>query len=99
MSGLSGTSSYAVFVYLCICICLFVLETLGNINFDILGPRAFRKCIIFMVYHTVDMSPCGTDKRRQTREDKASQPLDGGGLSFAISQKWRSNKIKAFISC
>merc|ERR1712173_111461 len=32
-----------VFVYLCICVCVFVHETLGNISFDILGPRAFRK--------------------------------------------------------
>ena len=49
MLGLSGTSSYAVFVYLCICICVFVHETLGNISFDILGPRAFRKYIVCMV--------------------------------------------------
>ena len=46
MLGLSGTSSYAVFVYLCICICVFVHETLGNISFDILGPRAFRKYMV-----------------------------------------------------
>ena len=49
MLGLSGTSSYAVFVYLCICICVFVHETLGNISFDILGTRAFRKCMVCMV--------------------------------------------------
>ena len=30
-------------LYLCICICVFVCETLSNISFDILGPRAFRK--------------------------------------------------------
>ena len=46
MLGLSGTSSYAVFVYLCICICVFVHETLGNISFDILGPIAFQKCMV-----------------------------------------------------
>ena len=34
-------------------------------------------------HHTVEMLPCGTDKRR-TREDKATQPLDDGRLSFAI---------------
>ena len=38
MLGLSGTSLYAVFV--------FVYETLGNISFDILGPRAFRKYMV-----------------------------------------------------
>ena len=48
MLGLSGTSSYAVFVYLCICICVFEYETLGNISFDILGPRAFRKYMVCM---------------------------------------------------
>ena len=37
------------FLYLCICICVFVRETLGNISFDILGPRAFRKCMVCMV--------------------------------------------------
>ena len=37
-------------------------------------------------HHTVEMSPCGTDGRtneRRTREDKATQPLDAGRLSFA----------------
>ena len=43
-----------VFVYLCICvfvylcICVFEYETLGNISFDILGPRAFRKYMVCM---------------------------------------------------
>ena len=49
MLGLSGTSSYAVFVYLCICVCVFVHETLGNISFDICGPRALRKCMVCTV--------------------------------------------------
>merc|ERR1719430_3010918 len=31
------------------CICVFVYETLGNISFDILGPRAFRKYMVCMV--------------------------------------------------
>ena len=35
-------------------------------------------------HHTVEMLPCGTDGRR-TREDKATQPLDAGRLSFAKS--------------
>ena len=46
MLGLSGTLSYAVFVYLYLCICVFVYETLGNVSVDILGPRAFRKCMV-----------------------------------------------------
>ena len=29
------------------------------------------------------MLPCGTDDERQTREDRATQPLDAGRLSFA----------------
>ena len=33
-------------------------------------------------HHTVEMLPCGTDEQ-QTREDKATQPLDAGRLSFA----------------
>ena len=49
MLGLSGTLSYAVYVYLCICVSVFVYDTLGNISFDILGPRAFRKCMVCMV--------------------------------------------------
>ena len=49
MLGLSGTLSYALFVYLCICICEFVYETLSNISFDILGPSAFRKYMVWMV--------------------------------------------------
>ena len=31
------------------CICVFVYETLGNISLDIIGPRAFRKCMVRMV--------------------------------------------------
>ena len=38
-----------VFVYLCICVCVFVYKKLGNISVDILGPRAFRKCMVCMV--------------------------------------------------
>ena len=34
-------------------------------------------------HHTVEMLPCGTDKRR-TREDKATQPLDDGRLSWNL---------------
>ena len=30
------------------------------------------------------MSPMRDGRRRQTREDKATQPLDAGRLSFAI---------------
>ena len=51
MLGLSGALSYALFAYLrnaylCICSCVFVYETLGNISFDILGPRVFRYAVL-----------------------------------------------------
>ena len=45
MLGLSGTSSYAVFVYLCTCICVFVYLTVQNIIFDVLEPLSFQKNI------------------------------------------------------
>ena len=41
--GLSGTLSYAVFVYLCICIFVFVSLTHGNVIFDILEQSSFQK--------------------------------------------------------
>ena len=102
MLGLSGTSSYAVFVYLCICICVFVHETLGNISFDILGPIAFRKMygLYDLKHHIVEksggvtMRDGRTDKQR-TREDRATQPLDAGWLSFAIRACARSLSKKS----
>merc|ERR1719370_2875063 len=53
MLGLSGTLSYAVFVYLYFCICIFVfaLLTHGNIIFDILEQSSFQKyttCWVFL---------------------------------------------------
>ena len=36
-------------------------------------------------HHTVEMLPCGTGRR--TREDKATQPLDDGRLSFAKTMR------------
>ena len=47
-------------------------------------------------HHTVEMLPCGTYGRRQTREDKATQPLDAGRLSFAkrgemLRKLWRKS--------
>ena len=51
MLGLSGTSSYAVFVYLCFCICVFVCSAHGNIIFDILEQSSFQKyttCCVFL---------------------------------------------------
>ena len=35
-------------------------------------------------HHSVEMLPCGTDDAQRTMEDKATQPLDSGRLSFAI---------------
>ena len=50
-------------------------------------------------HHTVEMLPCGTYGRRrtttndeQTREDKATQPLDAGRLSFAIIHSSKHEK-------
>ena len=43
MLGLSGTLSYAVFVYLCINIFVFVCLLHGNIIFDILEQFPFQK--------------------------------------------------------
>ena len=51
MLGLSGTSSYAVFVYLCICICVFARLTHGSIIFDTLEQSSFQKyttCWVFL---------------------------------------------------
>ena len=54
-------------------------------------------------HHTVEISGnvtrCRMDKRRrQTREDKATQPLDAGRLSFAMTkaQKFIDNIMPAF---
>ena len=38
-------------------------------------------------HHKVEMLPCGTDDDERTSEDKATQPLDAGRLSFAIYAK------------
>ena len=83
MLGLSGTSS--LYLYLCIFICVFVQETLGNIS---LGPRAFRKCMFVWskTSYSGDMWRCHHAGRtdEQTRKDNATQPLDAGRRSFAI---------------
>ena len=49
--GLSGTLSYAVFVYLCICIYVFAHLTHGSIIFDTLEQSSFQKyttCWVFL---------------------------------------------------
>ena len=43
MSGLSGTSSYAVLVYLCICIFVFLHLTHRDIVFYTLEKSSFKK--------------------------------------------------------
>ena len=50
MLGLSGTLSYAVFVYLCICIFVFARLTHGNIIFDTLEQSSFQKYAICWVF-------------------------------------------------
>ena len=42
-------------------------------------------------HHTVEMLPCRTGRR--TREDKATQPLDAGRLSFAIIEDGDDNAV------
>ena len=41
--GISGTFTYAVFVYLCTCIYVFVYLAVQNIIFDVLGPLVSQK--------------------------------------------------------
>ena len=54
MLGLSGTLSYAVLAYLYICVFVFVYLCMKhNISVDILGPRAFRKCMVCMVENSI----------------------------------------------
>ena len=51
MLGLSGTLSNAVFVYLCICIFVFVRSAHMNKIFDILEQSSFKKyttCWVFL---------------------------------------------------
>ena len=56
----------------------------------IVGVISFQKMygLYGLKHHTVEMLPRGTDGRtnEQTREDNATQPLDAGRLSFAISK-------------
>ena len=89
MLGLSGSLSYAVFVCLCICTFVFVRLAHGNIIFLYYWMKSFQKMYgsYGLKHHTVERLPCGMDERRQTREDKATQPLDAGWRSFAICQK------------
>ena len=58
----------------------------------IVGVISFQKMygLYGLKHHTVEISGDVTDagrtnERRQTREDNATQPLDAGRLSFAIS--------------
>ena len=51
MLRLSDTLSYAVFVYLCLCIFVFACLTHGNVIFDILEQSSFQKyatCWVFL---------------------------------------------------
>ena len=55
MLGRSGTSSYDVFVYLCICIFVFACLTRGNIIFDSLEQSCFQKYTICWVLKALHM--------------------------------------------
>ena len=69
MLGISGILSYAVFVYLWICICVFVYLTVQNIIFDVLGPLAFRKYSIIRVFKVF---PAWWQPNNQPGEPRAS---------------------------
>ena len=82
---------HALFVYLCICICVFVHETLGNISLDILRPRAFRKWFVWSKtsYSGVKWRcyRCGTDGRtdgRTANDDQGKIEL----LSLWMLEGW-----------
>ena len=72
-----------VFVYLYLCICAW--DT-WKYQFWYPWTKSFQKMygLYGLKHHTVEMSRDATDGRRRTREDKATQPLDAGRLSFAI---------------
>ena len=74
-------------MFLCICICVFVQKTLGNISF-ISFDQELSKNVWFVWSKTsysssalgdVTMRDGQTDGRR-TKEDRATQPLDAGRL-------------------
>ena len=79
MLGIFVILSYAVFVYLWICmrICAFVFMYLGvqNIMFDVLGPLAFQKYSIIRVYK-VFRAWWQTNNERQPGEPSASPLVD-----------------------
>ena len=54
MLGLSGTSPYDVFVYLCIYIFVFACLTHGNAIFDILEQSSFQKYATRWVFLALD---------------------------------------------
>ena len=100
MLGISRTSSQAVFVYLWICICVFVYLTAQNIIFDVLGPLAFQKYSIKRVYKV--FRAWWRTNEQQPGEPRAS-PLaeQWTELSFAILFNWKFSfkKIKFVKDC
>ena len=89
--GLSGTSSYAVFVYLCICVFVFVYLCMRHLVISVLISldQELSENVWFLwsktSYSGYVTDAVGTkERRRPTRKDRATQPLDAGRLSFAI---------------
>ena len=78
MLGLSGTSSYDVFVYLCICIFVFEYLTPWNVIFDILEQSSFQKYAIYWVSQLI-----GQNMGRYMARYMADQ----GGMCLTCSQE------------
>ena len=57
-----------MYLYLRICICVFVYETLGNISFDILGPIVSEN--VWFVWSKVEISGDVTEAGQTTNDDK-----------------------------
>ena len=78
---------------LCLCICLFVSLRLVHCHHQMIS---FQKIygLYGLEHHIVEINGDVTDagrtderrrRRRRTREDRATQPMDAGWLSFAIN--------------
>ena len=83
-------------MYLCICICVFVYLCMRHLVISVLISldQELSENVWFVWSKTSYSGDkwrchrCGTDGRtdgRRTREDNATQPLDDGRLSFAIT--------------
>ena len=82
-------------LYLCICVFVFVYLWMRHLMISVLSLDQELSENVWFVWSKTSHSGdkwrchrCGTDGRtneRRTREDRATQPLDAGWLSFAIN--------------